>query len=111
MATPGELQSFTTREAALSLLFDLIRRNGEIDRHHLRIVCELAELPARTRAAFFCGTATRPVREIGRHRGQRRVRTSIYETNCYCGCSLCNGGHSRASATVIGRKSETSPPP
>jgi hypothetical protein len=29
-------------------LFDLIRRNGEIDRHHLRIVCELAELPALT---------------------------------------------------------------
>lgn len=52
MATPGELQSFTTREAARSLLFDLIRRNGEIDRHHLRIVCELAELPARTRAAL-----------------------------------------------------------
>jgi hypothetical protein len=52
MATPGELQSFTTREAALCLLFDLIRRNGEIDRHHLRVVCELAELPARTRAAL-----------------------------------------------------------
>jgi hypothetical protein len=52
MVMPGALQSFTTREAALSLLFDLIRRNGEIDRHHLRIVCELAELPARTRAAL-----------------------------------------------------------
>jgi hypothetical protein len=52
MVTPGEFQSFTTREAALSLLFDLIRRNGEIDRHHLRIVCELAELPARTRAVL-----------------------------------------------------------
>jgi len=36
----------------LSLLFDLIRRNGEIDRHHLHIVCELAERPARTRAAL-----------------------------------------------------------
>jgi hypothetical protein len=50
--TPRELQSFNTRGAALSLLFDLIRRNAEIDRHHLRIVCELAELPARTRAVL-----------------------------------------------------------
>jgi hypothetical protein len=45
-------QPFTTREAALCLLFDLIRRNAGIDSRKLRIVAELAELPARTRAAI-----------------------------------------------------------
>jgi hypothetical protein len=43
---------FSTREAALCLLFDLIRRNAEIDSHHLRMLAELAELPARSRAAI-----------------------------------------------------------
>jgi hypothetical protein len=43
---------FTTREAALCLLFDLIRRNAGIDSRDLRILAELAELPARTRAAI-----------------------------------------------------------
>jgi hypothetical protein len=52
MAATGELKPFTTREAALCLLFDLIRRNAGIDLPHLRILCELGELPARTRAAL-----------------------------------------------------------
>jgi hypothetical protein len=43
---------FTTREAALCVLFEIIRRNGGVELHHLRILCELAELPARTRAAI-----------------------------------------------------------
>jgi hypothetical protein len=43
---------FSTREAALCLLFDFIRRNAEIDSHHLRMLAELAELPASTGAAI-----------------------------------------------------------
>jgi hypothetical protein len=43
---------FTTREAALCALFALIRRNADIDLNHLRILAELAELPARTRVAI-----------------------------------------------------------
>jgi len=43
---------FTTREAALCLLFDLIRRDAGIDSRHLRILAELAEFPARTRASI-----------------------------------------------------------
>jgi hypothetical protein len=43
---------FTTREAALCALFEIIRRKGDIELDHLRILCELAELPARTRAAI-----------------------------------------------------------
>jgi hypothetical protein len=41
---------FTTRETALSTLFDIMRRQDDVEIHHLRILCELAELPARTRA-------------------------------------------------------------
>jgi len=36
----------------LFTLFDLIRRNAETDIRYLRILAELAELPARTRAAI-----------------------------------------------------------
>lgn len=44
---PPEFRPFTTREAALILLFDLIRRNAVIEPHYLRILIELAELPVR----------------------------------------------------------------
>jgi hypothetical protein len=43
---------FSAREAALCALFAIIRGNAEIDIHHLRILVELAELPARTCAAI-----------------------------------------------------------
>jgi hypothetical protein len=49
---PG--RPFTTRETAMSTLLDIIRRRGDIDLHHHRILCELAEFPARTRAAIAC---------------------------------------------------------
>jgi hypothetical protein len=52
---PAGFNSFPTREAARPLLFDLIRRNGEIDRHHLRIVCELPDVSAASGFAMASG--------------------------------------------------------
>jgi hypothetical protein len=41
LAPPPEFRPFTTREAALILLFDLIRRNADLEPHHLRILASL----------------------------------------------------------------------
>lgn len=63
---PPALRPLTTREAALAVLVDLIRRNAAVEIHYLRILAELAELPARTRAASAERAALgRPASRIG----------------------------------------------